>query len=206
MKTQGASARRGRGRPPGESATQEAILAAARRQFSELGYGRTTLRGIARAAGVDPRLLLHYFGSKQELFVASVELPMEPRVVVDTVFDGPPSEAAGRAARLLVSVIDTPDMRRPFLALLRAAVTEPEAAALIRGVLTERLLGPISARVGGERPELRASLVASQLVGLIVTRHIVEIEPLSVASRDDLVRALEPVFQHYLQGDWVRPS
>ena len=206
MKTQGASARRGRGRPPGESVTQEAILAAARRQFSELGYGRTTLRGIARAAGVDPRLLLHYFGSKQDLFVASVELPMEPDVVVDTVFGGPPSEAAGRAARLLVSVMDTPETRRPFLALLRAAVTEPEAAALIRGVLTERLLGPISARVGGERPELRASLVASQLVGLIVTRHIVEIGPLTAASREDLVRALEPVFQHYLHGDWVRAS
>jgi AcrR family transcriptional regulator len=204
MKTQGAAAaRRGRGRPPGESGTREAIVAEARRRFSELGYGRTTLRGIARGAGVDPRLLLHYFGSKQDLFVASVELPMDPGVVVDTVFDGPPSEAAGRAARLLVSVIDTAETRRPFLALLRAAVTEPEAAALIRGVLTERLLGPISARIGGERPELRASLVASQLVGLMVTRHIVEIQPLSDASREDLVAALEPVFEHYFHGDWI---
>lgn len=195
---------RGRGRPPGESGTREAIAGEAGRQFSERGYGKTTLRGIARAAGVDPRLVTHYFGSKQELFVASVELPMEPDQVISAVFDGPPGDAPSRAAHLLVTLIDTAETRRPLLALLRAAVTEPEAATLIRRVLAERLLGPVAARLGGPRPELRASMVASQLVGLVVARYVVGIPPLAAASRDDLIRALEPVLAHYLRGDWVR--
>jgi AcrR family transcriptional regulator len=201
MKTQ--EPKRGRGRPPGESGTREAIVAEARRQFSELGYGRSTLRGIARGAGVDPRLLLHYFGSKQDLFAASVELPIEPQLVIETVFAGPPDGMAGRAARLMVSVLEDPETRRPLLALLRAAVSEPEAAELIRRVLTERMLLPMAERVGGSRPELRASLVASQLVGVTVVRYVVGLQPLADASREDLIRALEPVFEHYLRGDWV---
>jgi len=203
MKTQGSGSRRGRGRPPGESQTREAILAEARRRFSELGYGRATLRGIARGAGVDPRLLLHYFGSKQELFVASVELPLPPEQVIAVVFADGPERAAANAARLMVSVIDDPELRRPLVALLRAAVTEPEAAELIRRVLTERMLLPIARQVGGAQPELRASFVASQLVGVTVVRYVVGLGPLAGASAEQLVRALEPVFEHYLRGDWV---
>jgi AcrR family transcriptional regulator len=178
-------------------------VAEARRQFSELGYGRTTLRGIARGAGVDARLLLHYFGSKQELFTESVELPMEPADVIEIVFRDGADRVAANAARLLLSIIDDPDGRRPFTALLRAAVTEPAAANLIRRVLTERLLLPMAQRVGGHRAELRASLVASQLVGLVLVRHVVGIEPLAAATREELIRALVPVFEHYLHGDWL---
>src|ERR671910_462764 len=112
-----------------------------------------------------------------------------------------PHETAGEAARLMVSVIDDPETRRPVLALLRAAVTEPEAAELIRRILTERMLLPMAERVGGSRPELRASLVASQLVGVTVVRYVVGLQPLADASREDLIRALEPVFEHYLRGD-----
>jgi AcrR family transcriptional regulator len=204
MKTQ--APKRGRGRPPGESVTRETIVAEARRQFSELGYGRTTLRGVARGAGVDPRLVLHYFGSKQELFTASVELPIEPARAIEIVFADGDERVAGNAVRLLVGILDDPDTRRPLLALLRAAVTEPEAAALIRGILTERMLLPMARRVGGRRPELRASMIASQLVGLAAVRYVVGIQPLADASREDLIRALEPVFEHYLHGDWVEPA
>jgi AcrR family transcriptional regulator len=203
MKTQG-SRGRGRGRPPGgDSGAREAILVEARRQFSELGFGRTTLRGIARRAGVDPRLVLHYFGSKQDLFLASVELPMDPDVVVATVFGGDPASVPERAARLMVSVVDDPGSRRPLLALLRAAVTEPEAAELVQRLLTERMLLPVAERVGGDRPGLRASMMASSLVGLVIVRHVVGMAPLAEATREDLVRALVPVFEHYLRGEWV---
>lgn len=85
----------------------------------------------------------------------------------------------------------------------RAAVTEPEAAELIRRILTERLLLPMADRVGGSRPELRASLVASQLVGLTVVRYVVGIQPLADASREQLILALEPVFEHFFHGDWI---
>ena len=205
VKTQGVgpAPTRRRGRPKGQSGTRAAIVTEARRQFSELGYGRTTLRGIARGAGVDPRLLLHYFGSKQDLFKASVELPMEPERVINVVFGSGVDGVPGNAARLMLSVLDDAETRRPMQALLRAAVTEPEAADLIRQVLTERLLLPIAQRVGGTRPELRASLLASQVVDLLLVRHVVGIKPLAAASRDDLERALVPVFEHYLRGDWL---
>ncbi len=196
-------AKRGRGRPPGESGTREAIVAEARRQFGDVGYRSATLRSIALGAGVDARLLLHYFGSKQELFAESVELPIEPSRVIEIVFADGDEHAPRNAARLLVTVLEDPDSRRSLTAMLRAAVSEPEAASLIRDVLTRRMLMPIASRLGGARPELRASLVAAQLVGLVVVRHVVGMRPLAEAPPEALVRALEPVFEHYLHGAWV---
>ena len=198
--------KRGRGRPPGESVTRETIVREARRQFADLGYRATSLRGIGMAAGVDARLVLHYFGSKRELFLESVELPLEPEQVIATVFADGEEHAAERAADLLVTVLEQPETRRPLVALLRAAVTEPEAAVLIRDLLTSRLLLPIASRLGGERAPLRSSFVASQLVGLAVVRYVVQIGPMADASRDDLLRALVPVFEHYLHGDWADAS
>ena len=198
--------KRGRGRPPGESVAREAIIREARRQFADGGYRSTSLRSIGRGAGVDARLVLHYFGSKRELFAESVELPLEQEQVIAIVFADGDDRAAANAANLLVNVLESPDTRRPLLALLRAAVTEPEAAELIRDLLTRRLLLPIATRLGGERAPLRASFVASQLVGLAIVRYVVQIAPLAEASREELVRALVPVFEHYLHGDWVAAS
>lgn len=206
MKTQAHTPRRGRGRPAGETGARDSIVSEARRQFAERGYRGTTLRGIARAAGVDPRLVLHYFGSKQELFVQSVELPVEPEQVIERVFAGGEEGAGQRAAELLLAVLEDATSRRSLVALLRAAVTEPEAAELIRDLLTRRLLLPIASRLGATRPELRASLVASQLVGVVVVRYVVGLRPLAEASREDLLRALVPVFEHYLRGDWLPPE
>ena len=197
-------ARRGRGRPPGESGTREAIIEEARRQFSDLGYRRTTLRSVARAAGVDPRLLLHYFGSKRNLFLESVELPIEPERIIDTVFAHGMENVGRSAAELILSVLEEPRSRRALTALLRAAVSEPEAAELIRELLAERILLPIANRVGGDQPERRAALAGSQIVGLATARHLIGLEPLARASRAELARALAPVIDHYLRGDWLR--
>lgn len=198
--------KRGRGRPAGQSGTRETIVAEARRQFGERGYRTTTLRSIAAGAGVDPRLLLHYFGSKQELFEASVELPIQPERALEIVFADGRDGVPRNASRLLVSVLQDPHSRGAMTAILRAAVAEPEAADLIRDLLTRRMLLPIAQRLGGEQPELRASLVASQLVGLAVVRHIVGVEPLASASPEQLAAAIEPVFAHYLNGNWVQPG
>ena len=206
MKTQAPKPRRGRGRPAGETGARETIVAEARRQFAERGYRGTTLRSIGRAAGVDPRLALHYFGSKQELFIQSVELPVEPEQVIEQVFAAGPDGAGRRAAELLLTVLEDATSRRSLVALLRAAVTEHEAAELIRNLLTRRMLLPIASRLGGTRPELRASLVASQLVGIVVVRYVVGLRPLADATREDLVRALVPAFEHYLHGDWLPPA
>jgi AcrR family transcriptional regulator len=194
---------RTRGRRPAGSGTREAIEEAARRQFAERGYRDTTLRSVAVAAGVDARLVLHYFGSKRQLFVQTVELPLDPELVLARLSGADGHEMGPRAAEVVLAVLDDPNARRALVALVRAAVSEPEAAEAIRDVLTERLLTPLARQVGGDQPELRASLMASQMVGLAMARHIVAIEPLAAATRDQLVRALGPAFTHYLVGDWV---
>jgi len=192
-----------RGRRPAGSGTREAIIEAARQQFGELGYRRTTLRGVARLAGVDPRLVLHYFGSKKQLFLESVELPIDPATVFERLFEPGPESVGERAAEIIVAVLEDPATQRVMVGLIRAAASEPEAAQLVREILTERMLTPLAERVGGDRPELRAGLMASQVVGLAMGRHVVELDALETVSREQLVRAIAPVFDHYLTGAWV---
>jgi AcrR family transcriptional regulator len=200
---------RPRGRRPAGSQTRDAILAAARAQFGALGYEHTTLRSVAEEAGVDSRLVLHYFGSKRELFVQSVQLPVEPEVLLARVFgtrETKADDAGALVADALLGILDHADTRQMAVALIRAAASEPEAAELIREVLTERVLLPLADRLVSDQPRLRASLCASQFVGLAMARYVVGIEPLASASREQLVRALAPVFEHYLFGDWTVPT
>ncbi len=188
------------------SGTREAIEDAARQQFGALGYRRTTLRGVARVAGVDPRLVLHYFGSKRQLFLESVRLPVDPDALFEQLFSPGPGTIGERAAVVLIGVMEEPATQSVMVGLIRAAASEPEAAQLIRELLTERILTPLAQRVGGDDPELRASLMAAHVVGLAMGRHIVQISPLTTVSREQLLRAIAPVFDHYLTASWVETA
>jgi AcrR family transcriptional regulator len=190
----------GRGRRPAGSGTREAIAAAAQRQFGELGYRRTSLRSIAVEAGVDPRLVLHFFGSKKELFASVVELPFDPETAFDALLSPGEQGLGRRVAEFVLAVLDSPEGRKTITGLIRAAASEEEAAASIRELVGRRLLLPLASRVARDRPELRASLVASQIVGLALARHIVGLTPLATASHAQLIAALAPVFDHYLTG------
>ena len=198
-----ASETKRRGPRPAGSDTREAILAAAREQFAQNGYGRTTMRGVASAAGVDARLVTHYFGSKQELFMQSVRLPIDPDAFIARAFDGPPEELAERVAWGLVGTLDDPDTRRTALAIVRAAASEPEAADVMRMVLAERVLTPLARSIRADHAELRATMIATQFVGLAMARYVVAIEPLASTAPEQVVRALTPVIEHYLTGDWT---
>lgn len=204
MKTQSrTTATRPRGRRPAGSGTRDAIIEAAREQFGALGYRGTTLRSVGAAAGVDARLVLHYFGSKQQLFIESVRLPVDPVQFMGQLFESGTGSIGQRAARMLLSILDETESRQAVVGIIRAATSEAEAAQLIRQVLTERLLAPITKHIGATQPELRASLMASQVVGLAMARHVVALEPLVAVSREQLIAAIAPVFDHYLDGDWV---
>lgn len=194
---------RTRGRRPGGMDTRSAIVAEARRQFGEAGYASTTLRSVAASAGVDPRLVLHYFGSKRGLFLEAVNLPMDPSVVVSRGFQGESSTVGERVATLVLSVLDDPTARQALMGILRSAVTDPEAAEMVRDLLSERLLLPIAREVATDQPELRASLVAAHVMGLAIARHVLGFEPIASASRETLVAALAPTITHYLQGAWT---
>lgn len=188
------------GRRPGDSGTRDAILAAARESFGSTGFNGTTIRGVARAAGVDPALVHHFFGTKQGLFGSAMELPFDPsRVVADLLTDGT-AGLGERVVRTFLAIWDGTPGQGPMLALLRSAVTDERAANSLRAFLTRALLTPLAQATGHDRPELRANLVASQMIGLAVMRYVVRLEPLASAHADELAPALGPALDHYLNA------
>lgn len=186
------------GRRPGPNLTRRAILDAARRQFAEAGYDRTTIRSIAAEAGVDPALVIHFFRSKQRLFLTVVELPFDPAAVLPALLAGDRRQVGERLARMFVAVLDDADTRDRWTSMIRAAASEPAAAEVLRQVLTERVFVPLAETLGVEDAELRATLVGSQLVGIVMARHVVGVEPLASLPSEELVQAIGPTLQRYL--------
>jgi AcrR family transcriptional regulator len=195
------------GRRPGNSGTREAILDAARRAFAERGYQQATIREVAGIAGVDPALVHHYFGTKQDLFVAAVEIPVNPfEAFVELVSEDGLDTLGERLLGLFLSVWDQSDQHSPLLALIRSAVSEERAAAMLREFITEEILGRIARELGTPDARLRTNLVASQLVGLIMARYVIRIEPLASTPAAVLVAAIGPTLQRYITGDIGAPT
>jgi AcrR family transcriptional regulator len=188
------------GRRPGSSGTRQAIENAARRNFGELGYERTTIRAIAEEAGVDPALVVHFFGSKQQLFLAVIDLPFAPEEVLPSILAGDRDGVGERFARFIVGVLEDESARSVVTGMVRAATSEPEAARMLRELISRRVFAAIAASLGAEDAELRATLVGSQVVGLVVARYIVAVEPLASLDPERLVAAVAPNFQRYLVG------
>jgi len=189
------------GRRPGDSGAREAILDAARGSFAERGYERTTIRGVAASAGVDPALVHHYFGAKADLFQAAARLPVDPAAILALLSDGDASSLGERVTRMFVTALEVEASRDAFLALLRAAVSNPDAAGALRSLVTRQILGPVVSALGRPDADLRTTLVATHLVGLAMGRHVLRIEPLVRATPDRLVSVLAPTIQRYLTGD-----
>jgi AcrR family transcriptional regulator len=189
------------GRRPGVSGTREAILDAARRAFAEQGYQQATIRGVAELAGVDPALVHHYFGTKQDLFVAAVQLPINPVPQLMAVLGEDPDRTGERIVEVFLSVWDHAADRSPLLALIRSAVGDERAAAMLREFITEEVLGQLAHRLGSPDARLRATLVGSQLIGLAMARYIIRVEPLASAPAAELAAAVGPTLQRYLTGD-----
>jgi AcrR family transcriptional regulator len=196
---QGEAPRRG-GRRPGTSGTRDAILAAAAHHFAHHGYDRASLRGIAAEAGVDQKLIAHFFGSKQQLFVAAVGLPFNPAEVLPAILAGEPDSVGERLAALLVDVLDQPELHQRFTGIVRAAASEPEVARMLREFLSRELFGPAAELLGREEGPFRANLVGSQIVGLIMARYVIAIEPLATMAPQAVAAAIAPTLQRYLLG------
>ncbi|HET8872131.1 MAG TPA: TetR family transcriptional regulator [Gaiellaceae bacterium] len=191
--------RRG-GRRPGPSGTREAILAAASRHFAEHGYDRASLRGIAAEAGVDQKLIAHFFGSKQQLFVAAVGMPFNPGEMLPAILAGDPDTVGERLAALLVDVLEQPELHRRLTGVVRAAASEPEVARMLREFLARELFGPAAELLGTEDGPFRANLVGTQIVGLVMARYVVAIEPLATMPPKAVAAAVAPTLQRYLLG------
>jgi len=192
--------RRRTGRRPGGVDTRGVVLEAARAEFAARGYQKASMRGIARAAGVDAALLHHYFGSKDRLFLAALEFPIDPAVVVGQVLAGDRAAVGARLARLVFGLWEEPTVRDRLLALLRTAAASEEVAALMRGFMVTELVGRLAAELDVEQPELRVELAMSQIVGLAMARYVIGVEPLASASAEELVPLLGRTLQGYLTG------
>jgi len=189
------------GRRPGESGTRAAILDAATAAFAETGYDRTTIRGVAAAAGVDPALVLHYFGSKEALFEAALELPVRPAEIFARGAAAGPDQLGTTIVRTFLEAWEPPETRVRLMAMLRSAMTNEAAMAMIRDLLVREVFAPITQALGVPDAQLRATLVGSQLLGLGMMRFVGRIEPLASASIDELVAAVGPTVQRYLAGE-----
>jgi AcrR family transcriptional regulator len=187
------------GRRPGPSSTREDILRAARRRFARYGYDRATFRNIAADAGVDPALIVQFFGSKQDLFTAAVTSPVTLGELYAESEEEEPAAPGVRLARLLMRWLDHPEAREAMIARIRSAATEPAAAEMVREMIGGQLT-EFARMLGGDRPEERATLLASAFLGAVWARHVVGLEPLASMPSEEVAAWLGPTFQHYLDA------
>ncbi|MFD0776479.1 TetR family transcriptional regulator [Streptomonospora algeriensis] len=194
------------GRRPGQSGTKEAILTAAREQFAAKGYAGATFRGIAARAGVDPALVRHFHGTKDQLFMAALRLPTEVLHRLQYALDGSPEEMGERFARAYLGLWEDPETGAALMAMMRTALTTEQAADLLRDFLQVRIVEQVASGLGSDRPRLRAMLAATHLVGVAMARYVVRVDPMASLGFDDLIALLVPNLQHYLTGDLPDPG
>jgi AcrR family transcriptional regulator len=186
------------GRRPGSQDTRGQIVSAARAQFGARGYDATSMRAIAAEAGVDPALVHHYFGGKEQLFAACMQLPLDPSVELPDLLAGDQAEIGARLVRLQLRLWSEEGGRDSMMALVRSAASNEQAAAMMREFVTSVLLARLSPAVGtGEDAPLRAAGAASQLIGMAFARYVVKVPALAEASEEALVRTVGPAVQSY---------
>ena len=188
------------GRRVGPSTTRREILNTARGMFAELGYERTTLRGVAARAGVNQALIYHFFGTKDELLAATLDLPIDPTFITDALHDNPGREGYELIRRALVAWHE-PQVRDHFQALLRAGISHERAADALRNLFSKELLDAFAAVTPQPDAQLRAALVASQIAGIAVLRFMIGVEALAQADDDTIIGAVGPTLQRYLTGE-----
>ncbi len=188
-----------RGRRPGDpQVTRQAILKAARTTFAEAGYERATIRSIATLAGVDPALVHHHFGSKEDLFAAAHEYPVSPSAVKEALEAGE-GTMGERLARLLLEADVA--ATQPFEALVRAAMSNQRARRMLRRFIEKGVLDVVAAQLEAPDARLRIALAGSHLMGLFVMRRVIGVDVARATDLETIVEMVAPVIDHYLTGD-----
>jgi AcrR family transcriptional regulator len=199
-----APAPRRRGRPSRTDsadgpAARDRILAAAREEFAERGFEKTSVRGIAKAADVDAALVHHYFGTKEQVFEASIEVAIGPLLnAPGSVGEGPLDGVGERLARFFFGVWENPATRKALLAIVRSAMNNEVAAGVFRRLVSAQLLRRVAAQLDVPDAELRAELAAAQLVGIAMLRYVIKVEPLASADPEQIIDRIAPVIQTHL--------
>lgn len=188
------------GRRPGPENTRPAIMAAARDLFAEVGFERATVRAIAARAGVDPAMINHHFGTKDELLVAVLDLPFDPARLADAIVSRPGQEGV-TLVRTVLALWSDPAVRDHMRTLIRVAMSRPEAAEAFRNLYASRLVSVIAGVVPRDDAAIRAGLVATQLSGLALLRIVLPLDAIADADEQTLIDTIGPTIQRYLTGD-----
>lgn len=198
---------RKRGRPSlaaraaGGPAAPDRILASARAEFAARGYDKASIRAIARGAAVDPALVHHYFGTKEQVFEKAVETAFSPAVAAGAEALTHDVDQLGEVmTRFIFEIWGRTATREPLLAILRSAVNNETAAAIFRRLVTRQLLAVLAGRLTAPDADLRVELAAAQLVGTAMLRYVIKVEPIASTDPEVLIARLAPVVQHHLTG------
>ena len=189
------------GRPPGPSDTRDRILVSARELFARNGIDKTSIRAIAADAEVDPALVHHYFGTKTQLFAAAIQIPIDPMQVIGPLQQVPVEEIGRVLPSLLLPLWDS-ELGKGFIATLRSILAGNDTS-LVRSFFQEIIVKEVGSRVDdppGSGP-IRVQFVASQLVGVVMARYILELEPFTSLPVEQIVETIAPNLQRYLTGD-----
>jgi AcrR family transcriptional regulator len=193
--------RRRPGRPAGGSDTRERILASARELFARNGIGNTSIRAVATAAGVDSALVHHYFGTKEKLFAAAVRIPIDPMDIIGPLREIPVEEIGYKLPSMLLPLWDS-ELGTRFIAALRSIIAGSEVN-LFRSFIQDVIAVEVGARVDNPPGSgmVRIQFVASQLVGVVMARYILQLEPFASLPPDQIAKTIAPNLQRYLTGD-----
>lgn len=200
---EGPSASR-RGPRPAETGWREQILDAARREFGEHGYQAATVRKIGQAAGVDPKLVHYYFGTKEELFTATIGETFRSRGFPALLAEASPSSDVSGGTRYLAAImtaLEDDTLGPGFIGLVRNLGTHEESRRIFLRFVTNELIHRLAPELQGELPETRIALAGSHLLGLVMARYVLKIPPLASLSIEEVAAAVGPTLDHYLFGD-----
>ena len=164
---------------------RDAIAKAASRQFAAVGYDRTTIRSVAEEVGVDPKLVMHYFGNKQKLFIATVKVPHEVGAAL-TLLKLVPRKQWGRRITDVIWVAQNSGSFQTLVGVIRASASEPEAAEMFKGFYVENLLSPIVNNLDVDHRELRAVMLSTLVAGYVLNLEITRV--FDGVPRDDKAR------------------
>lgn len=189
------------GRPPGASDTRDRILSVARDLFARNGFDNTSIRSIASGAGVDGALVHHYFGTKTQLFAAAIHIPIDPMSVIGPLREVPVEEIGHVLPSLLLPLWDS-EMGKGFIATLRSLLAGSDVS-MVRSFLQDVIAAEVGSRVDNPpgTGRVRVQFVASQLVGVVMARYILELEPFRSLPVDQVAETIAPNLQRYLTGD-----
>lgn len=180
------------------------ILGAAREAFAETGWAGTTIRAVARAAGVDPALVYHYFGGKESLLDAATAPPQKWLENVAATWTAPRGELGAELLRLMLASWTDEEVGPVLRAVLQTAAHEASTREKLRTIVERSLMGVSHLGVDEHDRLVRSGLISSQIMGLAMMRYVWEIEPVASMTDDEIIAAVAPNLQHYVEGDLGR--